>query len=219
MSTDESDEQSLEATPSEPSSQAETLAESTPALAAETEAVSTELERETAVPSITEQLPQEDAAAETTNNETISSLATETDDPLMAAPSDAVPIPKKPSTRKRRGQPAVASHKSQPTLRQVTTRFAACGRCSYFWAGYKVIQGEAALATAVAQSQSGWLNLEWNSQMPELVYKSYGVRFDITHFHYEGCCKECRRPFIYQAADSEEEADSFQIAITPRVSP
>lgn len=109
------------------------------------------------------------------------------------------------------------SRQNQLTLQQVTERFAACGRCSYFWAGYRVIFGEDALATAVAQNESGWLYLEWNLQMPELVHKSYGVRLDITHFHYEGCCKECRRTFVYQAAEAEDETDEFCIEISPRM--
>lgn len=108
------------------------------------------------------------------------------------------------------------SRQNQRTLQQVTDRFAACGRCSYFWAGYRIILGEEALATACAQSESGWLNLMWNLQTSELVHKSYGVRLDISHFHYEGCCKECRRAFVYQAAEKEDEAGAFRIEISPR---
>jgi hypothetical protein len=119
--------------------------------------------------------------------------------------------------QKKQRRASRVSRKSQLSLQQVTGRFAACGRCSYFWAGYRVLFGEEGLATAVAQSDSGWLDLEWNLQMPELVHKSYGVRLDITHFHYEGCCKECRRIFIYQAGDNEDEADEFCIEISPRM--
>ena len=117
--------------------------------------------------------------------------------------------------RKKQRKASHASRKNQTTLQQVTNHFAACGRCSYFWAGYRVIFGEDALATAVTQSKSDWLDLEWNLEMPELVHKSYGVRLDIKHFHYEGCCKECRRVFIYQAAENEEESDAFCIQISP----
>jgi hypothetical protein len=120
------------------------------------------------------------------------------------------------SKRKKPRGAARASHKKQLTLQQVTDRFAACGRCSYFWAGYRVVFGADALATAVEQSESGWLDLEWDLQMPELVHKSYGVRLDISHFYYEGCCKECRRIFVYQAAENEDESDGFSIEISPR---
>jgi hypothetical protein len=122
-----------------------------------------------------------------------------------------------PKRKKRRRSSAAKPSKGQPTLRQVTARFAGCVRCSYFWAGYRVIHGVAELETAVAHSKSGWLELEWDQKMPELVYKTYGVRMDISHFHYEGCCKECRRHFIYKAAENEEDADSFCIEISPRI--
>ena len=124
--------------------------------------------------------------------------------------------PQKP--KKQRRQSSRTPRKNQPTLRQVTARFAGCGRCSYFWAGYRVLHGIAELETAVAQSKSGWLELVWNLQMRELIHKSYGVRLDVAHFHYEGCCKECRRHFIYEEADAEDEADAFRIEISPRMS-
>lgn len=107
------------------------------------------------------------------------------------------------------------SGRTDGSLRQVTDRFAACGRCSYFWAGYRVLFGEEGQETAVDQSQSGWLALQWNSQMPDLLNKSYGIRLDIEHFHYEGCCKECRRRFVYHAAENEDELASCTIEISP----
>lgn len=118
-------------------------------------------------------------------------------------------------TKKQRRQPLRTPRKNQPSLQQVTDRFAACGRCSYFWAGYRVLFGLEELETAVAHSKSGWLELIWDEQMPELVVKSYGARIDTGHYHFEGCCEECRRHFIYQASDNEEEADAFRIEITP----
>lgn len=130
--------------------------------------------------------------------------------------ADAAPEKPKSSPDKSKGRRASkASHKNQPTPQQVMDRFAACGRCSYFWAGYRVVFGETAVKTAVAQSQSGWLNLEWSQQMPELVYKSYGARLDIAHYHYEGSCKECRRRYGYHTAESDEEAATFRIEISP----
>lgn len=134
-----------------------------------------------------------------------------------AAEPSKKPFRRVPSKQRERHRASRTSPKHQPTLPQVTDRFAACGRCSYFWAGYRVLFGEEGLTTAVAQSESGWLDLEWNGQMPELVHKSYGVRLDITHFHYEGCCQECHRTFVYQAAENEDEADAFCIEISPRM--
>lgn len=105
--------------------------------------------------------------------------------------------------------------KSQSSLRQVADRFAACGRCSYFWAGYKVLCGEEAQETAVNQSDEGWLDLQWNGQMPNLLLESYGIRMDVEFFHYEGCCKECRRRFVYHAPEAEAEPASLAIEISP----
>jgi hypothetical protein len=213
--TTESDEEPLEATPAEPLPQAESPAEMTSGLDAETDAAPTETAVTTPVAdTAVEQTPPPTPKPDTLLAET----EVETADAPNLAETDPPKRKKAPSTRKRLGQSSQASHKNQPTLRQVTDRFAACGRCSYFLAGYRVIHGVEALETVVAQSQSGWLSLEWDAQMLELTHKSYGVRLDIMHSHYESCCIECRRPFVYQAADSEEEADSFQIGITPRVS-
>lgn len=124
--------------------------------------------------------------------------------------------PARPPKKQRR--PSTRSpRKNQPTLQQVTARFAACGRCSYLWAGYRVIRGSEELETAVAESKSGWLELVWDMEMPELIHKSYGVRLDISYYHYEGCCQECRRHFIYQAAKNETGDDTFRIEISPRM--
>ena len=121
----------------------------------------------------------------------------------------------KPRPRKRARRASSGPRKNQPTVEQVTARFAACGRCSYFWAGYRVLEGMEGLETAVADSRAGWLDLDWNVQMSDLLHKSYGVRLDIEHLRYEGCCQECRRHFIYEATEDETEADEFRIEITP----
>ena len=123
--------------------------------------------------------------------------------------------PRPTIVKKQRRQPLRTPRKNQPTVQQVTERFAACGRCSYFWAGYRVLFGLEELETAVAHSKSGWLELLWDERMTELVVKSYGVPLDNGYYHYDGCCEECRRHFIYEASDNEEEADAFRIEITP----
>ena len=134
--------------------------------------------------------------------------------------SEAVPPP--PPKKKKRLQHQKLKEdgrkagKDGLSLRQVGERFAACGRCSYFWAGYRVIFGEEAQKTAVAEDQiAGWLYLSWNFQVPELVLKSYGVRMDIEHIHYEGTCEECRRHFIYQAPEAEDEEALFCVELSP----
>ena len=108
--------------------------------------------------------------------------------------------------------------KQQPvtTIEMVQQDFAACPRCSYFWAGYKVIVGDEGIDTAVAARENGWLTLQWSHSMRDLVYKSYGVRTDTEFFFYEGCCKECSRPFAFSGSD-EEHPDIFRIELAPLV--
>ena len=154
-------------------------------------------------------LEPEDETAE--NPETVADIT-------EVAATETAPVEKRVKRRRER-KPQKEGRKSSQgtlTLRQVAERFAACGRCSYFWAGYRVLCGEAGQETAVAESDSGWLDLDWHVQMPRLLYKSYGVRLDIEHFHYEGCCKECHRRFVYQAAESEDEFSSCIIEVSPR---
>lgn len=94
-----------------------------------------------------------------------------------------------------------------PAVTKVMTDFAACGRCSYFWAGYRVIAGEEGVETAVNGAEDGWLTLTWNQTMRELVHKSYGVMVDANFFHYESCCQECHRIFTCSPI-TEEEAET-----------
>lgn len=179
-----------------------------------------------------EEKPVEDAAAEpAAENEAPPPVPAPSSEAAVPLPEPevetAVPAPvaqkdkasrKPPSSAKgRKERPSRRGGKTQPTLRQVTDRFAACGRCSYFWAGYRVLFGEEGLETAVNQSESGWLDLNWNLQMPDLVHKTYGVRLDVAHFHYEGCCDECRRHFVFEAAKNEDLEDRFHIEISPRM--
>ena len=96
------------------------------------------------------------------------------------------------------------STRSSPLIRhiaRVTSWFAACGRCSFFLAGYSIAGGEGALETAVAYRGKQWLYLTWTHAVANLVHKSYGSRVDIHCYHYEGRCQECHRRFVYDAAD------------------
>lgn len=96
---------------------------------------------------------------------------------------------------------------------KVMTDFAACGRCSYFWAGYRVIAGEKGVETAVNGAEDGWLTLIWNQTMRELVHKSYGAMVDADFFHYESCCQECHRIFTCSPT-TEEEAETVGLPET-----
>lgn len=89
-------------------------------------------------------------------------------------------------------------------MNRATASFAACGRCSYFWAGSRVIAGEAAIETAVSRAADGWLRLNWNQAMSNLVHKSYGVRIDTAFYHYESYCEECRRAYVCYLPEEPE---------------
>lgn len=106
--------------------------------------------------------------------------------------------------------------RSNLKIDELVSYFAPCGRCGYFLAGYRAAQGMADLETAVAQAKSGWIVLQWNTAVRELVLKSYGSRIEENDFHYEGCCSECRRHFIFRASRSPKHPDTFRIELKPR---
>ena len=94
-----------------------------------------------------------------------------------------------------------------PVLAEVIENFAGCGRCSYFWAGYRVIVGEAGAETAAKGDDPNWLILVWSHRMRDLTFKSYGLRFDVEYFHHAGCCPECQRQFVYDEDEPEEPSE------------
>ncbi|RMH01244.1 MAG: hypothetical protein D6706_02210 [Chloroflexi bacterium] len=100
---------------------------------------------------------------------------------------------------------------------EVNQMFAACARCGFFWAAFRVEQGNEVMETAVQNMKAGWLTLPWNQKMRLLVLKSYGVRVDIDYFHVEGICPDCRRRFSYQQSETEGKPDLFRIELKPRV--
>lgn len=83
-------------------------------------------------------------------------------------------------------------------LDQVVNYFAACGRCSFFLAGYRVLHGLEDLETAVARSKSRWLKLTWSYGMRDLLMRSYGVQMYVDYDRVDGRCPECGRHFIYE---------------------
>lgn len=122
------------------------------------------------------------------------------------------------SKRKKNRKQQVADHLQQSgddlTLYQQTVqKFAACGRCSFFFVGYRVLVGLDAVKEDVKQ-QSDWLNLRWSHGMRDLVSRSYGVRLDVDHVRYEACCPECQRPFSYRQAGNGQATDSFRIQVS-----
>lgn len=101
-------------------------------------------------------------------------------------------------------------------VRDVVSYFAACGRCGYFLSGYWATNGREDLETAVHQAKSGWITLSWNQTVRELVLKSYASDIEANDLHYEGCCSECRRHFIFRASRSPNHPDTLRIEVKPR---
>jgi hypothetical protein len=112
------------------------------------------------------------------------------------------------SNKRKKWQPS-------PALRQVISWFAACGRCSFFLAGYGLIDGEDVLETAVSNRGKKWLTVSWSHDLSQLVHKTYGSRIDVTCYHFAGQCKECHRRFTYQASEKEDEPATFRIELRP----
>ncbi|MCB8982306.1 MAG: hypothetical protein H6659_00615 [Ardenticatenaceae bacterium] len=109
-----------------------------------------------------------------------------------------------------------SSRRSRLSLDDVVSYFAPCGRCGYFLAGYRAAKGMENLETAVSHAKSGWIVLDWNQDVRELVLKSYGCRIEDNDLHYESCCSECRRHFIFRASRSPNHPDTLRIEIKPR---
>ncbi len=127
--------------------------------------------------------------------------------------NEAKPVKKKRPSKKP-GQKKKRREAAKLTPQQlITNDFAACGRCSYLWAGYRVIVGEDGIETAVNTVASGWMRFNWNQEVRHLVHKTYGVRVDNDFYHYEGCCKECQRPYVYDQPLAEGEAATFQVEL------
>jgi hypothetical protein len=106
--------------------------------------------------------------------------------------------------RQRKSKAGPARLPSQTSVTDIVKRFAVCGRCSFFVAGYKLLVGEEVWETAVSQTDGRWLRLTWNANVRQLISRSFGSRLDIGCYYYEGCCPECRRLFQYRAADGKE---------------
>ena len=83
--------------------------------------------------------------------------------------------------------------------------FIACGRCSFFLAGYRVIHGADELKQAAEASDDEWLTLSWDHETRRLVQSSYGSRLDIEFYYYDGRCPECQRRFVIGAGEDGAE--------------
>lgn len=80
-------------------------------------------------------------------------------------------------------------------------RFAACGRCGYLMADFLIMLGEETLQEAAIRSRDGWLRLEGDETLGELLVKAFGVRLDLGYDFMDGSCPECRRRFVFAALE------------------
>ncbi len=119
-------------------------------------------------------------------------------------------VPKEKRKDKQRRKKQLTSE-----MDQIVAWFAACGRCSFFLTGYRLICDEDVLATAVSERGKKWLKVPWSHDAARLVHKTYGSRVDINCYHYEGQCKECRRRFTYQADKKGDAPGTFRIELKP----
>jgi len=104
------------------------------------------------------------------------------------------------------------------TTKDVIRYFEPCGRCGYFLTGYRAAYGQENFETAVAEEKGGWISLSWGIDMRELLMKSYGSRVETRDLHFEGCCSECRRVYMYQNSRSDEIPSVVRIEVKPRTS-
>jgi hypothetical protein len=121
----------------------------------------------------------------------------------------------KPVSREKQREKQRRKNQSTREMDQIVAWFAACGRCSFFLTGYRLIFDEDVMATAVSGRGKKWLKVPWSHDAARLVHKTYGSRVDINCYHYEGQCKECRRRFTYQADKKGDAAGTFRIELKP----
>lgn len=90
--------------------------------------------------------------------------------------------------------------------------FVACGRCSFFLAGYRVLHGTEALEQAAQKSDDQWLTLIWDLETRRLVQSSYGSRLDIDFYYFDGRCPECQRRYVIgeEVLEPEEEQEGAE---------
>ncbi len=115
---------------------------------------------------------------------------------------------------KKTGLSARKQHRQKKpvTPQQVITRFAGCGRCSFFLSDIRLTRDPAFFEEAVTNIDYNWLVLPMDSSLRILIQKTFGVRLDIDAFFVEGCCPECRRAYICNL-DIDGEPPEFRIII------
>ena len=106
--------------------------------------------------------------------------------------------------------------KQRAAYDELRQAFLGCGRCSFFLAAYRAQMGAEKMFQASEERQGNFLQLGWDREMRELVYKSYGWRIDLDATHFSASCPECRRSYTLELVGDEDEAPLFEIEIIPR---
>ena len=109
-------------------------------------------------------------------------------------------------------KPAKRGRQQKPS--DIIDYFVACPRCSYFLAGYRLLQPD--LDQAIEESAGDWLSLTWDHQVRNLVYKSFGYEMGEELQALQGVCPDCQRAFVYQSPSEEGDASQFSVQINPR---
>ena len=138
-------------------------------------------------PAVEESATEEPADEELAADEPTTEAATAEEQPVPAA--DVRPEPR----RLARGEREMVDRTRQ--------RFAACGRCGYLIADLYILLGEETLETAALGARDGWLRLEGDEQLRQLLIDAFGVRLDMGYDMMDGACPECRRRFVFAALD------------------
>ncbi len=158
------------------------------------------------------ELPVDSASTTVANPQ---NLAAQPNEEKPAAKNKDTGKQKRPSSSKKHRKLRRKGKRATTNYDKMVAHFAACGRCSYFLAGYRVLHGVENLETAVSQSPAEKLNLSWNFDMRDLLTKSYGVTFYIDHLYFEAVCPECGRQYNYTAGDEGKE-DTFHVEMSRR---
>lgn len=150
--------------------------------------------------------PDENAPSEAQSTRSVEARAAAGDDATVESPGEeAEPPQTRPARKKRPARPP-------REWKQVLQAFTACGRCSFFLAGYKVLHGQEALSAAALALDGDTIILVDDPETRRLLYKSYGWRVEAPELAFRAVCPECRRAF----AAGDEQTTSLEIAVRPK---
>lgn len=118
---------------------------------------------------------------------------------------ESVPVAEKPVKKKRPPKPPREWH-------EVQRAFMGCGRCSFFLAGYRILHGMEALGEASRAVDGDIISLTDDGATRQLLYKSYGWRYELPSLAFQAACPECRRSF----AAGDESSNVLEVAVRPK---